>query len=351
MFVGSYASAEDPGMYVYSYDEEDLRLTEIQQISGYSNPGFLAVHPEGTFLYAVNEIADFGENKEGLVTSFRIDEVTGELQYLNMQSSEGANPCHISILGESHVLVANYTGGNIAALPVDSDGSLREASSVAQHEGSGPNERRQSAPHAHSVYPSVDGSYIFAADLGIDRVLIYRMSSSGEVMPNTASPHAVMEPGAGPRHLAFHPGGRWIYVINELNSTVTRVDFEKDSGQASVKESVTTLPPDWDGNNSCADIHVHPSGRFLYASNRGHNSIAIFRIESDGRVTPSGHEPVRGEWPRNFSIDPQGERLFVANQHSGNITVFDIDQDTGELTFTGKELSIDQPVCIKFLVR
>jgi len=349
MFIGSYAAAEDPGLHVYSYDQESGSLKEIQQISGHPNPSFLAVHPSGKFLYAVNEIGNFMDRREGSVTSFIINK--GELEYLNIQSSMGASPCHITILPDgSHVLVANYSAGNITALPVSHDGALEKATRVIQHEGSGPDQRRQRGPHAHSIYPSSDGSWIFAADLGTDKVMIYRNRGEDNLLiPNPASPYAKMVPGAGPRHLAFHPGGRWIYVINELNSTVTRLDFDDASGQVSVLESVTTLPAGWDDANFCADIHVHPGGKFLYASNRGHNSIAIFRIESDGRIVPAGHEPVRGDWPRNFSIDPAGKRLFVANQNSANITIFNIDQNSGDLTYTGEELKIDRPVCIKFL--
>lgn len=351
MYIGSYASSDHPGIYVFSYDENNLQLNEIQRLAGHTNPNFLAIHPTAPYLYAVNETIDDQGNNKGLVTAFSIKEETGELNFLNKQSTMGKHPCHVSVLpGGSHVVVANYNSGNVTLLPVESDGSPGTATSVFQHEGSGPVQSRQAAPHAHSVFPFPDGEYVFSADLGIDKVMIYRVDrKNGELIPNEAAPWAEMPPGSGPRHLDFHPDGRWIYVINELNSTVTLLDFNQNTGEVSVLESITTLPPGWEGNNSCADIHVHPSGKFLYASNRGHNSIALFRIEKDGRIKPSGHEPVRGETPRNFCIDPKGKRLFVANQRSGNITIFDIDQRTGMLTFTGKELKIDQPVCIKFL--
>ncbi len=352
MYVGGYASEDNPSLYVYSYDEENLQLEEIQQLTGVPNPSFLAFHPSGNFLYAVNEIGNYMGNREGSVTSFRIDPETAELEYLNTQSSQGPGPCFVSILADgSHALVANYSGGNIAALPIDSDGRLKEATAFFQHEGSGFDERRQRRPLAHSIYPSVDGSYVFSANLGTDKVMIYTTGQDEVLAENTASPYAATAPGAGPRHLALHPDGRWIYVVNELNSTVTRLDFDKSSGVVSVMESVSSLPEGWEGDNFPGDIHLHPSGKFLYASNRGHNSIAIFRIENDGRATFLGTESVRGEWPRNFSLDPDGKRLFVANQRTGNITIFDIDQNTGTLSFTGKELKVDQPACIKFLVR
>ena len=352
LFIGSYASAKDSGLHVFAYDEKNLQLKEIQQLTGHVNPSFLAIHPSRNFLYSVNEIADFNGLREGSVTSFRIDRKSGMLEYINKQSSKGAHPCHISIPDNgNHILVANYSGGNLAVLPVSPDGSLEMASDIAQHEGRGPNEERQRRPHAHSIYPYTDGSMIFSADLGTDKVMIYKaVNDEGELISNSRQPYLKMEPGAGPRHIAFHPGGKWIYVINELNSTITRLEFDSQTGNAHVLESVTTLPEGWDGENYCADIHVHPSGRFLYASNRGHNSIAVFKIKDDGSVVSTGHEAVRGDWPRNFTIDPGGTRIFVANQHSNNITIFDIDQNSGELNFTGKELKINKPVCVKFLV-
>ena len=351
LLIGSYAGPEDPGIHVYSYDADNLQMNEVQQVTGNSNPSFLAVHPSGNFLYSVNEISGFNETEEGSVTSFIIERETGKLRFLNRRSSKGAHPCHISVLPDgSHVLVANYSGGNLAALPVAADGSLEEATETVQHHGSGPDNRRQRGPHAHSVYPSSDGTRIYAADLGIDKVMVYKsQGGDGLFAADPVSPYAGMEPGAGPRHIAFHPGGEWIYVVNELKSTVTRVIPDDQTGRVSVAESVTTLPSGWEGDNFCADIHVHPSGNFLYASNRGHNSIAIFRLESDGKAVPAGHEPVRGEWPRNFAIDPQGKRLLVANQRSGNITVFDIDMESGRLIYTGQEINVDQPVCLLFI--
>ncbi len=350
MFVGSYAAAEDPGLYVYSYDAGNLEFEEMQRVSGLANPSFFAFHPSGKFLYVVNEIADFKGKEEGAVAAFRFHRQSGKLEFLNKTSSMGGTPCQITVFPDGrHVLVANYSGGSLAALPVARDGSLKPAEEVVQHQGSGPNKRRQEKAHAHSVYTLSGGSYIFSADLGIDKVMIYQPEKGRLLAPNTASPFAKLKPGAGPRHMAFHPENRSVYVINELNSTITRLEFYKESGKVTVLESLSTLPPGWEGENYCADIHIHPSGKFLYASNRGHNSIAIFEIMRGGRLNPKGHEGVRGKWPRNFSIDPRGNRLIVANQQSDNIVVFDIDPETGELHFTGKELQVRRPVCIKFL--
>jgi 6-phosphogluconolactonase len=348
MYVGSFVSEQEPGIHLYEFDIPTNNFEKIQELAGNNNPGFLALNPRSGHLYAVNGITDYEGGNTGSVTSFSVDKKSGMLSYLNRQSSLGGNPCHISVLPDGkHVAVANYSGGSLTLLPVLADGSLDKASGFVQHEGSGPHPRRQRSPYAHSIYP-VNNGWLLAADLGIDKVLAYRVGKDGELI---ASSHASLEPGAGPRHLAFHPAGQWIYAINELNSTITRLDFDSGSGKMTVLESISTLPADYEGNNSCADIHVHPGGKFLYASNRGHNSIAVYSISPDGSLKLLQHEDVRGEWPRNFNIDPSGRLLFVANQNSGNITVFDIDAGTGRLTFTGNELEIKQPVCIIFANR
>jgi 6-phosphogluconolactonase len=351
-YIGSYTGENDPGIFLYEYDMTGSGFKKIQEVSGQNNPSFLAIHPEEGFLYAVNQTADYEGKNEGSVSAFSIDANSGELTFLNRQSSLGSRPCHVSITPDGrHVAVANYTGGSIAILPVSAGGSLEKASGFVQHEGSGPNERRQRGPHAHSIYPSLCGSYIFSADLGIDKVMIYKLDNTGNLHPNQLSPFAGMDPGAGPRHLAIHPNGEWIYVVNELNSTITRLTFDTSSGRASVMETLSTLPEGFDEVNYCADIHVHPGGRFLYASNRGHNSIAVFELSPNGTPRLISNELVRGEWPRNFNIDPSGRLLFAANQNTGNITVFDIDPATGLLNYRGDELKINQPVCIVFLTR
>ncbi|MGF1584997.1 MAG: lactonase family protein [Bacteroidales bacterium] len=346
-YIGSYSSAEEPGIYLYDYDISTGEFTMIQEVEGHKNPSFLALDPLAGHLYAVNEINDFNGDNSGSVSAFSIDKKTGMLSFINRQSSIGAHPCHISVLPDgSHVAVANYSGGSLALLPLLENGALEKASGFIQHEGNGPDQRRQRSAHAHSVYPVPGGSWLLAADLGTDNVMAYKVENDGRL--NTPSAVAEMEPGAGPRHIAIHPSGRWIYVINELNSTITWLMFDEGSGAMTVLGSLSTLPEDFEGENFCADIHVHPAGKFLYGSNRGHNSIAVYEINRDGKPELIYHEPVRGEWPRNFNIDPSGNLLFVANQNSGNITVFDIDTETGRLTFTGNELKISQPVCILF---
>lgn len=349
VYIGTYPGKGEPGIYYYEYDLSEKKFTKKQEVSGQASPGFLALCPRSRFLYAVNQIADFNGKNEGAVSSFSIDKRTGMLTYINSTSSMGPRPCHLSVTPDGNfVAAANYSGGSVVLLPVADDGSLGEATGFIQHEGSGPHPSRQNAPHAHSIYPSPCGKYLFSADLGTDKIMIYTYDGSGKLIPNHAAPYARMEPGAGPRHMAIHPGKNWIYVVNELNSTITRLIFEPETGDVRVMESVSTLPQGFDGVNYCAEIRVHPDGRFLYASNRGHNSIAIFEISDHGIPVAAGHENVRGDWPRNFNIDPSGKILIVANQNSGNIAVFDINRETGNLTFTGKMLEIKQPVCIVF---
>ncbi len=351
-YTGSFAGEDDPGIHLFEYEILTGEFNKIQKLTGQINPSFLAVDSEAGFLFAVNTTASYDDENSGSVAAFAIDETSGKLSFINRQSSRGSNPCHISIIAEGKfVAVANYMGGSVSVLPVQEDGSLQPASGFVQHQGRGPHERRQTAPHAHSIYPVIDGPWVMAADLGIDKVLIYRVDNEGNLVPGSVTPSAVMEPGAGPRHIAFHPNGNWIYVLNELNSTVTRLLFDSDSGKAEVMESTSTLPVGYEEENLCADIHVHPGGRFLYASNRGHNSIAIFELDSEGVPVMIGLEPVRGERPRNFSIDPSGNFIFVANKTTGNITVFKIDNKTGLLDFTGSNLEVSSPVCIKFLSR
>lgn len=352
LYIGSYSSEEDPGIHVFEFNIPDNEFKKIQSIKGQRNPSFMAINPATGYLYAVNEIAGPSGDRSGAVSAFSVDKTTGMLTFINRQSSLGAGPCHISVLpGGKHVAVANYSGGSLALIPVSDDGSLEKPSGFVQLEGSGPDPRRQRAPHAHSVYPYGNSNIIFAADLGNDKVMIYNTDINGEFHTGSQMAYVSMEPGAGPRHLAIHPDGNWVYVVNELNSTITMLLVDNDSGSLTVKESVTTLPDNFEGDNYCADIRIHPDGMFLYASNRGHNSIAIYKISADGAPVLTGHASSGGEWPRNFNIDPSGRRMFVANQNTGNVVVFGIDPVTGGLDFTGAELKIDRPVCIEFFVQ
>jgi 6-phosphogluconolactonase len=249
-----------------------------------------------------------------------------------------------------NVLVANYGGGSVAALPIQADGRLREASSFIQHKGSSVNPKRQEGPHAHSINLDTANRFACAADLGLDQVLVYQFDATkGTLTPHTP-PFAAVAPGAGPRHFAFHPSGRYAYVINEMNSTVTAFTYDAQQGTLKELHTLSTLPAGFKGNNSTAEVQVHPSGKFLYGSNRGHDSIAIFTIDQDtGRLTAAGHELTQGRTPRNFGIDPTGSYLLAANQATDTIVVFRIDPQTGNLKATGQTVSMPTPVCVKFV--
>jgi len=351
VYVGTYTSGDDKGVFIYELDLKTAKLTPIGASGGVKNPSFVELHPNGTFLYAVSEVS--GKNG-GAIAAFALDPKTGKLTKLNEQSSVGAGPCHLSVdAGGKFVLAANYGGGSVVSLPIQDDGSLGKAVSFIQHEGSSVNPRRQQGPHAHSINLDHTNHFAMAADLGLDEVLIYRFDAqTGKLSP--ADPAATKTaPGAGPRHFAFHPGNKFAYVINELESTVTTFSFDAKSGELATLQTISTLPQEgFDGNNSTAEIRVHPNGRFLYGSNRGHDSLAIYAIDQKtGKLTLVGHQSTLGNTPRNFNLDPSGQLLLAANQRSGDIVVFRVNQQTGKLTPTGTKIEVPSPVCIRFRKR
>jgi 6-phosphogluconolactonase len=315
------------------------------------NPSFIAIHPNRQYLYAVNEVNTYEGQSAGSVSSFSLDAKTGKTRFLNKVSSRGADPCHLSLDRTGKwVLVANYSGGSIAAFTIKADGSLGEASAFVQHTGSSVNPQRQRGPHAHSINLSPDNRFAIASDLGLDQVLIYRFDADKGTLSPSNPPFAKVKPGAGPRHFAFHPSGRFAYEINEIASTVTAFAYSLEHGILEEMQTISTLPKEFSGNNSTAEIEAHPNGRFLYGSNRGHNSIAVFTIDSSkGTLTQLEQVPTQGKTPRNFAIDPTGAYLFAANQGSDNIVVFRIDQKTGGLSPTGNVLEVPSPVCVIFL--
>ena len=343
LYVGTYTSGRSEGIYVYRMDQSTGALTQVSSIKS-ENPSFVALDPSKRFLYAVNETAN------GAVSAFKIDPVNHELTALNQQPSEGADPCHAMVDGQRKcVLVANYTGGNVAVLPIQRDGSLGASSDVEQHQGSGPREQQKSA-HAHCIKLDRANRYAYSADLGTDKVMIYRFNRAATKLDPAPQPFAPLHSGAGPRHLTMHPNGRFLYVINELDSSITTFRCDPVRGTLSAFESVSTLPRDFTGTSYCADIHVSRSGRFLYGSNRGHNSIVVFAIDSrSGRLNLVQHVSTEGKWPRNFTIDPSGRFLLVANQHTDNVVSYHIDSQTGRLTPTGHVAEIPIPVCLQFL--
>lgn len=353
LYVGTYTKGESKGIYAYTYNAGSGELKPLGLAAETTNPSFLAADPTGRLLYAVNEVGDYQGKSSGAVTAFTIDHMTGKLSQLNQVASRGADPCYISFdKTGKFALVANYTGGNIAVFPVQSDGRVGEASAFVQHAGKGADPQRQEGPHAHWIETSPDNRFAIAADLGLDELLVYRFDSSKGALAPDDPPYAKTAPAAGPRHVAFSPDGKFAYAIAELNSTITVFSYDASSGRLQAIQAVSTLPKGFKGENDTAEIHVHPSGKFLFGSNRGHNSIAVFAIgKRSGRITPAGDFSTQGKTPRNFEIDPTGSRLFVANMDSDNIVVFKIDQKTGALAPTGQALKAPVPVSLRFVAQ
>lgn len=352
VYVGTYTSnSKSEGIYVCNFDLETGKITLLSTARDVPDPSFLTIDRSGKYLYAVNELLEFEGKPSGSVSSFAIDRRTGSLKFVSKQSSMGGAPCHISITGDAKfILVANYLGGNVSVFPLSSDGRILPSSDLIQHSGSGPNKDRQLSAHAHSITLDKKGRFAVAADLGIDRVMIYEFDRGrGKLRPNSFQPFFQSAPGAGPRHFAFHPGGRLAFVINELNSSVTSLSYDATVGTLKDIQTLSTLSPGFNGPNTCADIHVSPDGKFLYGSNRGSDSIAAFYIdEQSGKLTYIANTSTGGKKPRNFVIDPTGNFLLAANQDSDSIVVFQIDRRTGMLQNTGHTIEIPAPVCLRF---
>jgi 6-phosphogluconolactonase len=352
VYIGTYTQRGSKGIYLAHLDLAGGTLRLAGLAGEVVNPSFLAIHPSHKFIYAIGEVGTFAGGKGGAVSTFSIDAATGKLTLLNQKSSRGPGPCHVTVdrLGKN-ALVANYGGGSVACLPIGEDGRLGDATAFIQHKGSSVNPQRQREPHAHSINLDAANRFAFVADLGLDKVLVYRFDPSAGTLEPNDPPAAVIASGSGPRHFAFHPSGRFAYVINELNSTVTAFAYDAERGTLQTLQTVTTLPEGFDGKSFPAEVQVHPSGKFLYGSNRGHDSIACFAIDAaTGRLTPIGHEPTQGKNPRNFGIDPTGAYLLAANQDGDNVVAFRIDPATGKLSPTGQSIRVPMPVCVKFML-
>src|SRR5271165_266895 len=355
VYGGTYTQegSTSKGIYGYRFDPDGAKLTSIDLVAQTINPSFLAVHPNHKFLYAVNEVGNYNGQKSGAVSAFSIDRTTGKLTLLNQVASGGADPCYITVdKTGKYVLVANYTTGSIAAFPILGDGRLGQPSAFIQHAGHGQDPQRQEGPHAHSIDLSPDNRFAIVDDLGLDETLVYKFDSSkGSLTPNDPA-FAKAAPGAGPRHFALHPNGKFAYVIDEMASAVSAFNYDPASGVLHPLQTISTLPKDFTGasTNTDAEIEVHPSGKFLCASSRGHDSVAVFAIDpSQGTLTLIEIVPAKGKTPRSFGIAPGGSFLFVTNEESNNVVVFRIDHKTGRLTPTGQELQVSAPVCVKFL--
>jgi 6-phosphogluconolactonase len=348
LYVGTYTSGKSEGSYGYilPYGGKLNRSNSFKS----ENPSFLTIDQSKTYLYAVNEVGEYAGKPGGAVSAFAIDRSKETLTLLNQEATLGADPCYVTVDSKrKNLLVANYTGGSVTVLPIRPDGSLGAATDVKQHEGSGPKEQ-QKGPHAHCIILDRSERRALVADLGIDKIMIYDYDGSrGKLTPNK-QPFAQLQAGAGPRHLTFHPNGNYLYAINELDSTLTSFKYDDDDGTLKHIETVSTLPSYFKGVSYCADVHIHPSGKFLYGSNRGHNSIVVFRIDrGNGKLQLVEHVWTQGDWPRNFVIEPYGRFLFVANQRSDNVVTFSLDEETGHLELTRLFEEIPSPVCLKFL--
>jgi len=353
VYVGSYASQDNPGIFVYRMDSTTGDLTLLHKISGVVNPSFLAIDPTCRFLYSVSELGNFQGKKSGGLSAFAIDPKNGDLNLLNQQPSQGQAPCYVSVDKTGKwVFNANYSSGNVAVHPILQDGKLGEVSDIKQHEGSSINPNRQKAPYAHSIVIDPSNKFAYASDLGIDKIMIYAIDlANGKLNPNDP-PFVSVKPGSGPRHFTFHPSGKYAFSIEELSCEIISFSHNPENGALEHIQTISTLPADFTGDNSCADIHVSPDGSFLYGSNRGHDSITIFKIDQQtGQLKLVGHESTQGKTPRNFAIDPSGKFLYAANQDSKNIVWFSINPQTGLLKPLNQISLPSSPVCIKFAIK
>lgn len=353
VYFGTYTGKQSKGIYVSRLDVKSGRLTAPELAVETVSPSFLAASPNHRFLYAVNEVSDFGGKKAGAVSAFAIDRTTGKLTALNTQSSVGAGPCHLIVdKAGKNVLVANYGGGSVAVLPVQKDGRLKEASTFIQHVRTGPKLPGQKAPHAHGIYLDAANRFAYVPDLGLDQLIVYRFDADDGSLLAHEPPFAPTKDDAGPRHFALRPDGRFAYAIMEKHCTVMAFACDQKRGRLTELQTLSSLPggetvkPGY----STAELFVHPSGKFLYGSNRGHDTIVVYAIEAkSGRLTLVEHVSTQGKIPRGFGIDPSGRWLLAGNQNSDTVVVFGIDVKTGRLTPTGQTLSIGAPVSMTFV--
>jgi 6-phosphogluconolactonase len=350
VYFGTYTGAKSRGIYCWRMSD-DGKLTRIGLVAETASPSYLAVHPNGKFLYAVGEVAQFAGKKAGSVSAFSIDTGTGKLTALNQQSSGGDGPCHLDVdRAGKVVVVANYGGGSVQALPIMGDGSLGEPGTFIQHEGSSANKSRQEKPHGHAIVVDPSQKFAVACDLGLDKVLVYKLdAASAKLTPNDPA-FATVAPGSGPRHIAFRPDGKFAYVINELLCTMTTFAWDSAKGTLKEVQTISTLPADLVRGFSTAEVYVHPSGKFVYGSNRGHDSIVVYSSDPvTGKLTLVEHESTQGKTPRHFAIHPSGKFLLAENQSTDNVVVFQIDTDSGKLTPTGEKIELGSPVCAVFV--
>ena len=352
VYVGTYSGGESKGIYRCEFDSATGQLGPVSLAAEAHHPSFLAIHPSQKFLYAVGEHADLGRMKTGAVSAYTLDAKTGSLNLINSHSSGGAGPCFVAVdSAGKNALVANYSAGSVAVLPIGKDGGLSMATSVIQHVGSGGDKQRQGEPHAHSINLDKANHFAFAADLGCDKIFVYRFDPAKGTLTANDPPALSLPPASGPRHFAFHPNGKFAYVIDEMALTIAALAYDAERGVLEIKQIVSTLPPGAKGTDfSTAEVVVHPSGKFVYGSNRGHNSISVFAVdEPTGKLTLVQNQAEGISTPRNFNIDSTGQWLLVANQDGDSVIVFKIDPSTGKLTPSGGKVEVPKPVCLKFV--
>jgi 6-phosphogluconolactonase len=345
VYFGTYTGAKSKGIYVSKFDSTTGKLSAPELIAEIKNPSFLAVAPGEHFLYAISEVG------QGVVSAFAISSATGKLVPLNQQSSGGNGPCHLAVDATGKcLLVANYGSGGIAALPIHADGSLGEATTTIQHTGSSVNLQRQAGPHAHFILPSPDNRFVLNCDLGLDKVFAYRLDADAGKLSAGDPPFATVAPGSGARHLTFSRDGKFVYVISEMGNTITAFGYAATNAAMTETQTISTLPKDFSGSSACAEIALHPNGKFLYGSNRGHDSIVVFAVDQNtGKLTFVEHQSTQGRTPRHFAIDPSGHWLLAEDQGSDSVVVFAIDADTGKLKPTGQSITVGAPVCAVFV--
>jgi len=351
--TGKILQGKGKGIYVYRLDQSSGALELVSKTTGITNPSYLTFDPTHRFLYAVNELKTYEDRPSGTVSAFAVDPKTGRLNFLNKRLTHGTDPCHVVVdKKRKFVFVANFMSGSICVLPVLNDGSLGEASDFIQHQGSSIDPVRQKGPHAHSVTLDKANRFAFVPDLGMDKLMVYQFDPKRGMLEPNKTPWIKVKPGAGPRHLAFHPNGKFAFLINELDSTLLVLSYDDRKGTFKELQTVSTLPQGFSGESTCADVQVSPSGAFAYGSNRGHDSLVIYRIDQrTGRLHYVGHEPTRGKTPRHFGVDPTGRFLLAANQDTDTIVTFRIEQQTGKLLPTGHVTEVPTPVCVKFLLQ
>lgn len=351
VYVGSYNTSRGKGIHGFRFDPATGRLISIGLASEALNPTFVTASGDGRFLYATKEVARHEGKKGGAVKAFAIDSRSGRLRFLNEVASGGAIPCYVRLDNTGrYAMVANYGSGSVTMIEVRRDGRLGKVTAFEQHAGSGVNPQRQEGPHAHSINVSPDNRFAVAADLGLDKVFVYRFDeNTGALAPHHPA-YAMVNPGSGPRHLAFARNGRWVYVIGEMKSNITTFAYDAARGRLRKLQTISTLPKGYKGQSDCAEVAVGPSGKFVYGSNRGHDSIAVFAADPEkGTLTSVERVPSGGRTPRHFAIDPTGSWLLAANQDSDAVMVFAIDRKTGRLILTGETAPVSSPACVRFV--